>query len=231
MIELLLERQHRFLRTISISSEIDARLPHHGLSLGCVHEVRSTLACGIAFAAVLAARIPSAGGQLIYAGLGRTFHPLGLLPYGIQPDRWIHVSVRRSQDLAWTVLEALRCPQVSAVLAAIETADLTLCRRFQLAAEASGATGFLLGSVGTRPSSSIASVITRWQISSVKAPGASFAEPCWEIELSYSRGGRPGTWTVVWKNGQLESVEVPTEVTVPKPAQRVKLARAGILAG
>jgi protein ImuA len=193
-------------RTVSISQEIDAGLPFRGLPLGCVHEVQNPgLAGGIAFASVLAARIPSSSGQLVYVAPSRSFHPLGLLSYGVRPERWIHISLRDAQDLAWAVLEALRCSQVSAVLALVKTADLTLCRRFQLAAEGSGATGFLL--TGAAAKLAIASVITRWRISPIPAPvGATFEEAYWDIELTYCRGGRPGHWSTVWRNGQLEAL-------------------------
>jgi len=192
----------RFDRTVSVSREIDAGLPYRGVPLGCVHEVQSSgLACGIAFASLLAARIPSQAGPLIYVAPDRSFHPLGLLPYGIKPERWIHISTRRPLDLSWTVLETLRCPRVSAVLAVVKNADLTLCRRFQLAAESSGATCFLL----TGADASIASVITRWRVASISAPAeATFGEPCWTVDLAYCRGGRPAQWTVAWRAGRLE---------------------------
>lgn len=154
---------------------------------------------------------------MVYVAPDRSFHPLGLLPYGVRPEGWVHVLARSHLDLAWTVLEALRCPQVSAVLAAVKTADLTLCRRFQLAAEGSGATGFLLTDPAARPA--IASVITRWKIASIPAPvGATFGEPHWAIDLTYCRGGRPAQWTVMWREGRLE-LKQPL-----KSAQRVSLA-------
>jgi len=203
--EPLVAIERRFSRTVSISPEIDAGLPFHGLPLGCVHEVQSPgLACGIVFASTLAARIPSPGGQMVYVASEQTLHPLGLLPYGVKPEQWIHVTTRGPRDLAWTVLEALRCPQVSAVLAVVRTADLTLCRRFQLAAEASNATGFLLTDPASRPA--IASVITRWRIASLPSPpSTTFGEPCWAIDLTYCRGGHPGQWSAVWRKEQLET--------------------------
>lgn len=223
----LLER--RFSRTVSVSSEIDAKLPSKGLPLSCLHEVKgSHLTCAVGFVSLLAARIPTAGGQIIYVGSGRSFQPLGLLPFGLKPDLLVHVSVRGNQDLAWTVLEALRCPRVSAVLAVMKAADLTLCRRLQLAAESSGATGFLLGD---SKSTSAASVITRWQVSSMKAPPtSSFAEPCWEVELSYCRSGRPGKWITVWRNGQLEVLDPSVAIPGRKTIQRVELADEDSLA-
>jgi protein ImuA len=188
----------------------------------------SHLACAIGFVSLLASRVPAPGAQIIYIGPGRSFHPLGLLPYGVKPDLLIHVSVRRTQDLAWTVLEALRCPRISAVLAVIKAPDLTLCRRFQLAAESSGATGFLLGDAASAPA---ASVITRWRIASVKAPqNSSFAEPCWQIELSYCRGGRPGKWIALWRNGRLEMLDPAVVISSRKTIQRVEIADEDSLA-
>jgi protein ImuA len=209
---------------VSVASEIDAVLPFHGLPLGCVHEVQSRgWASGIAFASLLASRVPPAKGQMVYVAPDASFYPLGLLPYGVLTERWIHVAARNSLDLAWTVLEALRCSQVSAVLAVAKAADLTLCRRWQLAAEGSGATGFLLTDPAAKPA--IASVITRWQITPVTtSAGATFTEPCWAIDLTYCRGGRPAQWTTVWREGRLE-LKRPS-----KPLQRVTLAAASKLA-
>ena len=229
-VEPLVSLERRFARTVPVSGAIDAGLPFHGLPLGCVHEFQSPgRACGIAFAALLAGRIPATGGQMVYVAPDAVFHPLGLLPYGIPPERWVHVTVRNSLDLAWTVLEALRCPRVSAVLAAIQRADLTLCRRFQLAAESSGATGFLLTDPAVKPA--LASVITRWQIVSIPAPaGATFGEPYWAIDLAYCRGGHPARWTAVWKKGRLEPISASAEMAVLRPMQRAGLTTAKRLA-
>jgi len=221
----------RSSKTISVFKEIDAALPWRGLPLGCVHEVQSVgLASAIAFASLLAARLPTPAGQMVYVSSGRGFHAIGLLPFGIQPERWIHVSARRSQDLAWATLEALRCARVGVVLSELRTADLTLCRRFQLAAEENGTTCFLLNE--GRGTSAIASVITRWQIAPSVAPSrAAFDEPCWDIALSYCRGGRPGHWGVAWRNAQLELVEPATKMAAVKTAESVRFIAAKKLAG
>jgi protein ImuA len=216
-----LEGVHRrFARTASICGIIDNSLPCNGLPLGGIHEIKgSSLACAIAFASLLAARIPQKG-AILYAAPDRLLSPLGLLPYGVKLERWIHVCARRPEDLAWTVLEAIRCPQMSAVLTVMKAADLTFCRRLQLAAESSGATGFLLGNGASSPAGS---AITRWRVSSVNGPsGRGFGEAFWDLELLYCRGGRPGKWRVAWRHGVL----VPT-----RPVQRVQLAAEAALAG
>jgi protein ImuA len=209
--------RHRFSRTVPVCGLVDRSLPYRGLPLGCIHEVKgTTLANAVAFASLLSSRIEQKG-AVLYIAPDRSLYPLGLLPYNVNLRQWIHVHARRSRDLAWTVLEALRCPQVSAVLAVIKAEDLTFCRRLQLAAENSGATGFLLGNANSGLN---ASAITRWRVSST--PGTA-----WELELLYCRGGRPGKWQVAWRNGGLEPLGSPLKM----PVQRVTLASESALAG
>jgi len=219
-ISCLEERQRRFSRTISIADTIDSWLPHGGLSAGCIHEVKGTsLANAIAFSAVLSSRLAGEHGNILYIAPDRSLHPLGLLPCGVKLDRFLYVSAKRRQDLAWAVMEALRCPQVSSVMALIGGLDLTESRRLQLAAESSGATGFLLGHAVSAP---IASPITRWKISSAAGKASQrFEHPLWELDLLYCRGGRPGKWILEWRDQKLQTI----------PAQPMKQAAREALAG
>jgi protein ImuA len=196
------ETQQRFSRTIPIADAVNRWMPHGGLPAGCIHEVKgNSLAAALAFSAVLSARLAGDHGNIVYIAPSRRLHPLGLLPYGMRLDQLLVVSARRSQDLTWAVMEALRCPQVHAVMAVLESLDLTSSRRLQLAAEKSGATGFLLGQASSK---SIAAPITRWKISSrVGKPGQRFNEPSWMLDLAYCRGGRPGNWTLEWRDQRL----------------------------
>ncbi len=206
-ISCLEEGQRRFSRTIPIADAVDRWLPHGGLPAGCIHEVKgSSLANAIAFASILSSQLAGEQGHILYITPGRSLYPLGLLPYGVRLDQVLHISTRRSQDLAWAVMEALRCPQVSAAIALLDGLDLTECRRLQLAAEDSGVTGFLLGHTTSTP---IASPITRWQVSAV--PGnlrQRFDEPSWALNLLYCRGGRPGAWTAEWRDQKLSAIPV-----------------------
>jgi protein ImuA len=194
-VEALEGAPRRFAHTISVCEAIDQALPGGGLPLGCVHEVKGSPANVIAFAGLLSSRIPSKG-TVFYIEPARSLYPLGLLPYGVSQQQWIHVRARRQKDLVWTVLEALRCPQVNAVLAVMQSADLTFSRRLQLAAESSGATGFLFGNA--------ASAITRWRVSPARSS-------VWSVDLIYCRGGRPGTWQVAWRNSVLELATRPMQ--------------------
>jgi protein ImuA len=198
------ETQRRFSRIIPVADAVDRWMPHGGLSVGCIHEVKgASLASAIAFSSILSARIAGDQGNIVYIAPDRSLHPLGVLPYGMRLDQLLLVSVRRSQDLSWAVMEALRCSQVSAVMAVLDGADLTASRRLQLAAEGSGATGFLLGHATSAP---IAAPITRWKVTShVGKPGQRFNEPAWTLDLLYCRGCRPGSWTIEWRNQRLST--------------------------
>lgn len=212
------ETQRRFSRTISIAEEVDRWMPHGGLPAGCIHEVKGgSLASAVAFSAILSARIASHQGNILFIAPDRSLHPLGLIPYGVRLDQFLYVSTRRSQDLTWAVMETLRCSQVSAVMTVLDGLDLTASRRLQLAAETSGATGFFLGNAASAP---IASPVTRWKVSAIAKSGR-FDEPAWSLDLLYCRGGRPGNWTVEWRNRQLHA----------RAAQAAKQAPIEALAG
>jgi protein ImuA len=212
--------QRRFSRIISVADAVDRWMPHGGLPAGCIHEVKgASFASALAFSSILSARIAGERGNIIYIAPVHSLHPLGLLPYGMKPDQFLFVSVRRSQDLAWAVMEALRCPQVSAVMTVLDGVDLTVSRRLQLAAETSGATGFLLGHTASAP---VAAPITRWKVSSgIGKPGQRFDEPAWMLELLYCRGGRPGSWAIEWRNQHLNTSFNPSA------AQSTREALAG----
>jgi protein ImuA len=198
------EAQRRFAHITPIADAVDCSMPHGGLPSGCIHEVKGVSFAGVlAFSSILSARIAGEQGNIVYIAPDRSLYPLGFLPYGISLDRLLFVSVRRTQDLAWAVLEALRCSQVSVVMAVLEGSDLTSSRRLQLAAESSGATGFLLGRSTTL---SIAAPITRWKITPYAGkPGQRFDEPVWMVDLLYCRGGRPGSWIIEWRNRRLNA--------------------------
>ena len=210
------DARRRFSRTVPVANEIDRCLPYGGLSTGCIHEVKSaSLASALAFSTILSARVAEDQGNILYIAPDRSLCPLGLLPYGVKLNQILHVCTRRPQDLRWAVMEALRCLQVRSVVALINDLDLTESRRLQLASEHSGATGFLVGSATV---ASIAAPVTRWRISPVRGgSGQRFDEPVWSVDLLYSRGGRPGKWTLEWREQKL--------ITIPAvPVQRQALA-------
>lgn len=223
-----LEEAHRqFPRVIPVAEAIDRWLPHGGLPGGCIHEIKgATLAGAIGFSAILSSRLAADKGRILYIAPDRSLHPLGLVPYQVKLDRVLYICIRKPQDLAWAVMEGLRCSQVSSVIALLNGVDLTNSRRLQLAAETSGATGFLVGPAGSAP---IASPITRWKISSVvDKSDRRFDEPLWALELLYCRNGRPGKWILEWRGQKLNSI---SNQPAKQAMQMAKRAGQEVLAG
>ncbi len=195
----------RFSQTVPLTEPIDHWLPFGGLPVHCIHEVKgASLAPALVFAAILSTRIAGDRGNILFISPDRSLYPPGLLPYAVRPDQILHITARRPLDRIWAVMEALRCSGVSSVIAFVDNLDLTESRRLQLAAEASGATGFLVGSAAA---GCIAAPVTRWKIASVRGePGHRLNEPVWEVDLRYCRGGRPGKWILEWGGGRLQAI-------------------------
>ena len=118
----------------------------------------------------------------------------------------------------WSIDQALRCAGVSAVIADATRLDMAGSRRLQLAAEAGGATAFLLRPPWERPV--ISASETRWAVMPEAPPIAGERRPRWRLELlrckgaplaSQASGG--GGWVVelVQEVGR-ETVRVPADV-------------------
>lgn len=184
--------------------DMDAALPDGGLPLGCLHEVAAEdRGAGTAFAAALLARLAARReAPVLWVVRGRDLHAAGLAAYGLTPERLIAVRAPRDADALWVMEEALRCKRLSAVLGEIGRLDLTASRRLQLAAEAGGVTGLLLGEAQAGAASA---AVTRWRVAPLPSvtdePGV--GEPRWRLELLRCRGGRPGAWEVGWRDGVL----------------------------
>ncbi len=202
------ETSRRLARIVSVGEGVDSWLPQGGLPAGCIHEVKGTnLANAVALASILSARVAGEEGKIFFLSPDRSLHALGLLPYGVHLPQLLHLSIRRPPDLAWALMETLRCSQVSAVIALVHGLDLTESRRLQLAAESFGVTAFLVGDATSAP---IASPITRWRISPApRAVEQNWDEPAWLLELLYCRSGRPGRWRVVWRGQTLQAETWP----------------------
>lgn len=202
---------------------MDAALPEGGLPLSCVHEVQGAYGDGASpgFCAALLARLSQLKGTglegvvdaapVLWLEAGQGLYLPGLAQYGLQPGQLFLVSnIRKSADRLWVLEEALRCGALAGVVAELDEADFTASRRLQLAAEAGNTTGLVLvernrrGKTG-QGSYGMASAVTRWQVDTMPSmtcrlnsgpPGV--GDPCWDVALTHSRGGRPDHWALSW---------------------------------
>lgn len=189
--------------TVPVAEAIDSALPWGGLPRACLHEVLVEDGGGTGFCALLAGRLAREGGAVLWClRRGRNDRPYapGLAAFGLPVERLILVHGRDDRDLAWVMEEALRCPEVAAVVAEPHDGfDMVTARRLQLAAEAGGATGLVLLNAGARPSG-IAT--TRWRVTARPSAATAWGgpgAPVWQVALERCRNALPRAWTTCWQ--------------------------------
>jgi protein ImuA len=125
---------------------LDRALPHQGLSRGSLVEwLAAEHGSGATTLALAAAR--QACGQshaFVVVDGGRCFYPPAAVGLGIDSERLVLVRPDNQEDLWWAIDQSLRCEGVGAVLCWPQKLDDHTFRRWQLAAEASGAVGLLV---------------------------------------------------------------------------------------
>ncbi|MCA9236762.1 MAG: hypothetical protein KDA44_14905 [Planctomycetales bacterium] len=131
---------------------LDAALADGGFRRGWLVEwLAAGRGAGAGALALLAAREACrTGGALVIVDRAGTFYPPALAAWGVDLSRTIVALPATDRDEAWAIDQALRCPHAAAVLAAPRRIDDRNFRRWQLAAETSGAMGLLLRPAAAR---------------------------------------------------------------------------------
>lgn len=140
------------------------------------------------------------------AGASGMLYAAGLAALGVDPGRLLIVdSPSPGQRLA-ALEDILRTSGLAAVILEYDGASqsgdywMRLARRAQLAAEASGVTGFLTG----WPVAA-SGFETQWRIAPAISPAtphhlrSPHASPCWQVDLLQARGGRPHATRLCWQ--------------------------------
>ena len=207
-------------------AEIDRHLPAQGMQRSGLHDVspraHGDQPAAMGFALALALRRlsdPQERRPLLWCRLntqerehGRLYGH-GLERLGLPRHRFVTITLRKPANLLWTMEEALKSGAVAAVLGDAEAAhaDLTVTRRLSLAASAGKCAAIL---TFASPDASATTSHTRWTAAAMPslspphdaaAPGV----PCWSIELTRARGGRPGAWILEWHHAQSRFSLVP----------------------
>ncbi|MDX1580086.1 MAG: hypothetical protein R3360_00535 [Alphaproteobacteria bacterium] len=219
------QRRDRAVVPLGVEA-VDAHLPWGGLPTACVHEVAGSALTGAGaatgFCAVLLSRLAAEGadkaGQarpVLWLEQGDDLYMPGLVRYGLSAEQLFLVSrLRKGTDCLWAMEQALRCPALAAVIAEVDAVSLTAGRRLQLAAEEGGVSGLVLARPSaTRAGSPAGAFVTRWQVAAQPSlsedglPGV--GAPAWQVDLTHCRSGRPGSWSLLWREepGCLEHID------------------------
>jgi protein ImuA len=190
--------------------------PNASFPLGAIHEFVSArpeeTAATIGFVSGLLSILMASNGVTLWISSSRLLFPPALKNFGVDPHRIIFIDVQKEKDALWALDEALKCNALTAVVGELPNISFTHSRRLQLAVEESQVTGFLLRNqsrnIGTT------ACISRWQITPLPSesiddlPGIGF--PKWRVNLQRIRNGKPGSWDILWMDGQFIPVYQPS---------------------
>jgi protein ImuA len=205
---------------------IDRHLPAQGLARGGLHDVSprehgdQPAAMGFALALALRRLADSQERRpLLWCRLGtheREYGRLyghGLERLGLPRHRLVTITLRKPASLLWTMEEALKSGAVAAAIGDADAAHagLTVTRRLSLAAHAGKSAAIL---TFAKADASATASHTRWTAAAVasRSPphdALAVGSPCWSIELTRARGGRPGAWILEWHHAQSRFSLVP----------------------
>jgi protein ImuA len=199
--------------------------PQGSFPLGAVHELISEGqeegASTAGFTAVILAGLMKNGGSVAWIGNAPKIFPPAMNSFGIRPGQVFFIDLKKEKDRLWAIEEALKCSALSAVIGEIPELSFTHSRRFQLAVEQSKTTGFILRQNPKTQSPN--ACVARWRIKPLMSqneeglPG--IGHPVWQIELQKIRNGRPGSWTVEYKNGKFYENQKALPSIIYQPIQ------------
>src|SRR6202035_3172426 len=186
---------------------MEEAFPNGSCRLGAVPELISegaeSTAATTGFISGLLGGLMKNGGAAVWIGSSPTLFPPALKAFGIHPDQIVFIDLQKEKDILWAMEEALKCEGLAAVIGEIPELSFTSSRRFQLAVEHSGVTGFVLRSYPRNMNTN--ACVSRWKIKPIPTyteddlPGPGF--PRWHVELMKIRNGKPGVWQVEWSAG------------------------------
>ncbi len=209
---------------------MDEAFPNGSFPLGAIHEFLSDdmedRAPVSGFIAGLLASLTGIHGAILWISAARMLFPPALKSFGLEPDRFIFLDLKKEKDVLWAMDEALKCGALSAVIGEVNTIDFTASRRLQLAVEQSQVTGFLVRR--NQQKLNTTACVSRWRITSQPSipdgnmPGIGF--PKWKVELLRMRNGRPGVWDIQWIDGRFSLVH-STSTLGNSPASKSAFSR------
>jgi protein ImuA len=191
---------------------INQSFPEKTFPVGAIHEFccdgKEGMAATSGFISGILSSLNQQGGASVWIGLSQHIYPPALKLYGLDPESFLFVLMKKEKDIMWAMEEALHCNGLNAVIAELHTFSFTTSRRFQLAVEDSGVTGFIIRN-NPKNLNTTASV-SKWKIKPLSSdtsddmPGVGF--PRWQVDLTKIRNGKPGSWIVEWINGHFNLI-------------------------
>lgn len=200
-----------FAEKVALGPVLDA-FPRKIFPTGAVHEYISTSPAATAattgFIAGILGSLMQNGRLCVWISPEKNIFPPGLKFFGLEPDRILFIHVKKEKDIYRAMEMALQVEGLAGVVGELPDLNFTVSRRLQLTVENSGVTGFVV-----RPRlrhQHPTACVSRWRINPLPSyrpdgiPGVGF--PCWKVELEKIRGGRPGSWQLMWMDRHFQEM-------------------------
>lgn len=186
--------------------------PNETFPTAAVHEFQcsdpESVAATLGFIAGLNHTLFSPDAVVAWIASDSSLFPAALTRFNLKPQHIICIYPATLKERIWVIEETLKCKGLHAVIAELNGFDFTQSRRFQLAVEQSGVTGFLVNSKHATAGTN--ACVSRWKISSLPSqpvaglPGVGL--PSWQVELEKMRNGKKGNWKICWNHSSLQPV-------------------------
>jgi protein ImuA len=191
---------------------INEAFPNKEFPLGAIHEFccsgEEEFAATAGFVSGLVSCIIR-NGTAIWISQSKSVFPPALAYFGLKPEHFVFVQMQKERDLLWAMEEALKCTGLKAVICECQNLSFMASRRFQLAVEASGVTGFVIRK-NYRVFNTTAS-LTRWEVkpipSMIKDDLPGVGAPHWQANLLRVRNAKPRFWKLEWSHGKFIEIE------------------------
>src|SRR5690554_5675951 len=136
------------VQQVSVGLEaIESSFSGNSFPVGVVHELISGDRRGAAstngFIAGPLGGLMRKNDYCLWISKQRTLFPPGLKSFGVEPDRFIFIDIKREKEVLWAVEQGLKCGGLAAVVAELKEISFAQSQRLQLAVEKSRVTGFL----------------------------------------------------------------------------------------
>jgi protein ImuA len=192
----------------SLPPSILDHLPQRQLPQNVIHECLfnspASYAAGNGFVFALAGSLNNYQKPVAFISSQNFPYPPALSSFNMNPSLLLFLHPLPGKQLLWTIEECLRSKALGLVIACCNQLDFTSSRRLQLAAE-EGTTAFIFRDENKSQHQTASAC--RWKIKPLpgfqenEMPG--LGSPCWDVSLLKARNGRPGRWTLHYRDQSL----------------------------
>lgn len=202
---------------VNIAAPLVQNFPGHRFPSGCMHECiiqgDQEYAATAAFVVALTSSFIQPGATIAWVSKNNQVFAPALKPFGILPNNILFIKAANNKQLLWATEECLKTAGIQVLLADITDYSFMHTRRFQLATEQSGVTGFLLNNSMRKPAAN--TCVSRWIIKSsashqaLQLPGVGCIG--WQVQLEKMRNGKPGQWLLYWNHNKLQEITAASQ--------------------